>query len=152
MTTPEPKNAIAPAARWELWLKTLALIGALIGAGWTYRTYVETKEREFYEPFWTRKMELFLNVSQHASTMATATKLEDFVAARAAYWELFYGRLSMVEGEEVKQAMIQFSQLIPKGEPATLPVESLEQPAYRLTLALKKELGESWKKPFGELP
>jgi hypothetical protein len=32
-----------------------------------------------------------------------------------------------------------------------LPVTSLQQPAYRLTIELKKELNEAWRKPFSEL-
>ena len=140
---------------WELWLKTLTLIGVVIGAIWAYFTYTDTKQKEFYTTYWNTKLELFLETSKAASQVATATSVEDFNKARDKYWELFYGPLSLVEGDGVKKAMQVFSAHVPK-EPldssAQLPMKSLEQPAYRLTIELKKELGQAWRDPFSELP
>lgn len=150
MANAELKN-MTTAQRWELWLKALTLVGAIIAGWWTYQTYTETKEREFYTTYWNRKLELFLNTSQHASTLATTTDPEAFRTARANYLELFYGRLSLVEGESVKQAMMAFIPLIPAGDPPSLPLKELEQPSYQLTLKLKQELVDSWKNPFSEL-
>lgn len=150
MTNAEQKG-MTPAERWDVWIKSLTLAGAIIAGWWTYQTYTETKEREFYTTYWNRKLELFLSTSQYASTLATTTDLDTFRTARANYLELFYGRLSLVEGESVKQAMMVFIPLIPVGDPPSLPVKALEQPSYRLTLKLKQELADSWKKPFSEL-
>jgi len=140
---------------WELWLKTLTLIGLIIGAFWAFYTYTDTKEKEFYTQYWHTKLELFLETSGAASEMATTSSVDDFNKSRAKYWELYYGRLSLVEGEQVKGAMQAFSSNVPKEpiDPANdLPMKSLQQPAYRLTIALKKELGEAWRNPFSELP
>ena len=139
------------AEQWDVRIKILTLIGAIIAGVWTYRTYTEAKEREFYSLYWNRKFEFFLSTSQHASTMATTTDLESFRKARADYLELFYGRLSLVEGESVKEAMMAFIPLIPQSDSPKLPVTALQQPSYQLTIKLKKELSESWKRPFSEL-
>ena len=135
---------------WELTLKTLVLLGGLVAAVWAYFTYTDTKEKEFYTFYWNKKLELFLETSQAASQMATTESLEKFRQARSKYWELFFGRLSLIEGDPVKQAMQDFAPLVPSGDPH-LPLEELQQPAYKLTIALKKELLRSWKEPFSEL-
>jgi hypothetical protein len=85
--------------------------------------------------------------------MATTDSIEKFVAARTRYWKLFFGRLSLVEGQSVKKAMQAFATEIPHGEvkQEQLPFKELQQEAYRLTIALKKELGVAWREPFGEL-
>lgn len=136
---------------WELTLRTLVLFGGVATAIWAYFTYTDTKEKEFYTFYWNNKLELFLETSQAASKMATTKSIDEFRLARSKYWELFYGRLSLVEGDEVKKAMQFFSGQVPSGNEPDLPCEELEQPAYRLTIALKKELLRSWKEPFSEL-
>jgi hypothetical protein len=142
-----------PYKFWELVLKGLTLVGAVIAACWAYHTYSDTKEKEFYSVFWNTKLSLFLETSAAASAMATTESVEEFNKARTQYWGLFFGRLSLVEGKEVKQAMMSFSASIPTGSvtQGDLPLKSLQQPAYRLTLVLKEELGHAWQRPFGEL-
>ncbi len=141
---------------WELTLKTFFLIGGIATAVWAYFTYTDTKEKEFYTFYWNQKLELFLETSQAASTMATTGPVQEFLMARSKYWELFYGRLSLVEGDTVKNAMEEFSRLVPSGSTIELnqiefPRKELQQPAYNLTIALKQDLLSSWKDPFSEL-
>ena len=137
----------------ELVLKGLTLIGAVVAAIWAYHTYTDTKEKEFYSVFWNKKLSLFLETSSAASTMATTESINEFNNARTKYWELFFGRLSLIEGDAVKKAMELFSSNIPTGlvQENQLPLVSLQQPAYQLTIALKRELGIAWQDPFGEL-
>ncbi len=141
---------------WELTLKTFFLIGGVATAVWAYFTYTDTKEKEFYTFYWNKKLELFLETSQAASMMATTRSLEEFDQARSKYYELYFGRLSLVEGDTAKNAMEEFSSLVPSGpivelRHLTFPLKELKQPAYNLTIALKKELLSSWKDPFSEL-
>jgi hypothetical protein len=127
--------------------------GAVVAAIWGYHTYTDTKEKEFYSVFWNKKLSLFLETSSAASTMATTESINEFNNARTKYWELFFGRLSLIEGDAVKKAMESFSSSIPTGlgQEDQLPLVSLQQPAYKLTIALKRELGIAWRDPFGEL-
>jgi hypothetical protein len=138
---------------WDLVLKTLTFLALVVAAVWAYHTYTDTKEKEFYSAFWNQKVSLFLETSAAASTMATTESLDEFNKARTKYRELFFGRLSLVEGEGVKEAMKTFAPGVPAGQVTQkdLPLVSLQQPAYRLTLALKEELGTAWRKPFSEL-
>lgn len=135
----------------ELALRVVTLLLAVFGALWGFYTYKDTKEKEFYTYYWNQKLSLFLETSEAASTMATTLDDAEFREARSKYWELFFGRLSLVEGDRVKTAMEKFAKEIPETEPPELPVKDLRQPAYRLTLELKKELGAAWREPFSEL-
>ena len=138
-------------AKWELWLKTLALVGALVAAPWTIYVYSDTKEKEFYSDFWNKKMELYISVSEAASTLATTESQEEFTKARATFWGFYYGRLSVVEDDSVKKAMQEFSGHFPAaGAPTKLPLEK-GQEAYTLAIALKKDLLLAWQHPFHEL-
>jgi hypothetical protein len=139
---------------WELVLKGLTIIAAVVAAIWAYHTYGDTKEKEFYTTFWNAKLTLFLETSSAASTMATTQSVDEFNKARAKYFELFFGRLSLVEGSTVKAEMESFAGNVPAPgavEQKDLPLNALQQPAYRLTLVLKEELGRAWRKPFSEL-
>ena len=137
--------------KWQLWLKTITLCGVLIAAGWTLYVYSDTKKKEFYSAFWNKKMELYLGVSEAASTLATTESPEDFIRARAVFWGYFYGRLSIVEDESVKSAMQTFAGEFPeKGMPPHLPLDK-GQEAYCLAIALKYDLLRSGQRPFHEL-
>lgn len=137
----------------QIILQTFTVIGVVAGALWARFTYVDTKKKEFYTTFWNKKLELFLETSEVAAMLATASSVEEFNAARLQYTRLFCGRLSLVEGKEVKDAMKAFSRCLPNHEiePRDLPQDLLEGPAHSLTLALKDELGVAWQKPFGEI-
>ena len=71
--------------KWELWLKTITLFGVLIAAAWTLYVYSDTKEKEFYSVFWNKKMELYVGVSEAASTLATTESIEEFIEARSVF-------------------------------------------------------------------
>lgn len=138
----------------ELWIKTLTLVGVVIGGIWAAVTYVDIKEKEYYAEFWNKKMELFLRTSKAASTMAITNDLQEFNDARDDFWELYYGELSLVEGACVKKAMIVFSDCVPKKsikDKTALPLDKLSEPAYRLTRRLQEELANAWQAPFSEL-
>ena len=134
-------------------LRSLTIVSVIIAALWAYHTYTDTKEKEFYSTSWNAKLSLFLETSTAASTMATTESVEDFNEARKIYRELFYGRLSLVEGKSTKQAMELFFSKVPVGavDQSSLPFTSMAQAAYQLTLSLKQELGHAWQTPFGEL-
>jgi len=121
---------------WDLWIKSIALVGAIVGAGWTIYTYVDSKEKEFYSVFWNRKMDLYINVSEAASILATTDSLDEFIKRRAEFWGFFYGRLSIVEDDSVKVAMEAFTAYFPHEEiPQKLPL-GIGHQAYVLSLAL----------------
>jgi len=148
-------------SKLERWTKTLSLAGAVLtfagavaGGIWAIYTYDDAKKKEFYTAFWNKKMELFVRTANAASKMATTSSLVTFNNARAEYWEMFYGPLSLVEGSCVKRAMQVFSQCVPDKpltSPDKLPLSYLQQPSYRLAIRLKDELARSWQSPFSEL-
>jgi hypothetical protein len=137
----------------DIALKALTFLGLIVGAVWAGYTYIDTKEKEFYTTFWNQKLTLFMQTSEAASTMATTDSVDEFKKAQAKFWQLFYGQLSLVEGSDVKEAMQSFAGNVPKDsqELPKLPASAMQQPAYRLTLQLKEELGRAWRAPFGEL-
>lgn len=140
--------------KWELTLKTLTLCGVVVAAFWAVYTYQDTKARDYYSEFWNKKADYFLEASNAASTLGTASKITEFNNARQTFWRLFYGEMSLVEGSCVKKAMQTFSANVPKSpvdSDERLPRTDLQQPSYRLALMLRHELATGWEQPFSEL-
>ena len=137
----------------QLVLKALSFVALVVGGIWTVYTYVHTREKDFYSTYWNHKLELFMQTSAAASTMATTDSPVEFKKAQTTFWELYYGQLSLVEGSVVKEAMEDFADLVPdEGDPLpSLPATDLQDPAYDLTVQLKGELGSAWRAPFCEL-
>lgn len=141
---------------WNLYLKIFTLLAIIIGGLFAIYKFESTKEKEFYSTFWNKKLELYQRTSNAVATMATTSDINEYLIAKSDFLELYYGELSLVESLFVKENMQKFYcdllQVQGSGlnEPE-LPVTKLQQPAYKLSLALHTDLAMSWKEPFGEL-
>ena len=139
----------------DLLLKLGTLIGGAFAGVYAYRTYRDTKKVEYYRVFWNRKLELFLETSQAAAAMAMAQSPTEYSSARQNYFLLFFGRLSLVEGPKVKDAMVKFAKSIPPNDLKTFPFtpdqqSKLQDNAYELTIEMRNELISAWPEPFTE--
>jgi hypothetical protein len=63
-----------------------------------------------------------------------------------AFWQLYWGPLSVVEDRAVEAAMVEMGRLVPAHVPpaSELPVKSLGGPSYRLAHALRDLVLASW--------
>lgn len=139
------------AALWDVGLKFVGLVAGALGAAWAIYAYVDTKKKEFYGAFWRKKLDLYVEVSALASRLVTTKSADSYAAAYQEYFEFFYGRLSVVEGDAVISAMQRFAGQLPRDATGKLPLNDLRDQAYLLSLALKSDLFDSWRMPFQEL-
>ncbi len=70
--------------------------------------YVQTRQGEFRKRYWEEQMRWYSEATQAAATIATAASLEETVEARRTFWQLYWGKLALIESREVEQAMLAF--------------------------------------------
>src|SRR5215470_16265347 len=98
--------------------KTLKWIGAVVALGGlalgianylaTARRDAETRSLEARKQYLTRQLDLYTDATRAAAKLATAPKdSPEYDKARARFWELYWGELSMVENQGVEAAMKQ---------------------------------------------
>ena len=134
---------------YDILIKAVGALVVLIGVPLGLVKYFDTKRKEFYARFWDKRLEYYLRASKAASSIAVSRSDDNSDAARRDFWQLFFGEMSVVEDESVKEAMQSFGGDLELAKAGGKPYSALEQPAYRLSLACRESLRSSWNRPFG---
>jgi hypothetical protein len=116
--------------------------------------YSETRQRETKQPFLTRQLELYREVSNLTGTLSTTPKENaGFEEAQVRFWTLYYGELCLFEDRAVAQAMVNFGNVLcdytKTGKNHSVELQTL---ALKFNDACRYSLSKSWGVQLGELP
>jgi hypothetical protein len=122
------------------WILTLVTVGIGI---WQFTTQQKQANRQ---PFLQKQLELSFEATEAAARLATETDASEWEKARATFWRLYWGPLSIVEDPAVEDAMVKLGELVPsKPLPKPdLPMKSLQIPSYNLAHAVRDLVLNSW--------
>lgn len=140
----ELRRGAAWPGKVESWLKVLAPLGAMIAFGVGVLQYVVNNNNEFRKAFWKEQYTLYGEVCEHAAAISVAGGIDGAGESRVRFWKLYYGRLSILEHPEVKQAMMDYGSQLRKVEKGEASTESLQPWSYRLARACRESLRKTW--------
>ena len=155
---PKTIDAPAPAAgfNWDLMLKIIGAVCAVAGVVFGIYQYSERKD----ETKEARKYQHYIKATGIAAGFAQASSKEEAMEKRRQFWEIYNGELSLVEDENVKQAMMNFGGAIREWDkynsgasdfsaPSMFELEekngkpqTFDQLAYELSQACRQSLEE----------
>ena len=132
--------------------KILKWIGAVVALGGlalgivnylaTVRRDAETRNLEARKTYLTRQLDLYTDATRAAAKLATMPPdSAEYLKARARFWELYWGELSMVENREVEAAMKGMGDCLNR-QGGVCP--RLTQHSLDLAHACRRSLAESW--------
>jgi hypothetical protein len=127
--------------------KLLAVVGVIIGGGWTLYTYLHaradearTASLEARKPFQAQRLDLYIRATAAAATLATTTDPTERAKAEKDFWNLYWGPLSIVEDQQVEASMVRLGRCI--------RLKECEKPMQLLALDLdhdcRASLAEGW--------
>src|SRR5579864_4102035 len=88
------------------WCKIAATIGLVAGGCWTYVTWVKSATQEAQRPFFERRLEIYVETVSAVSTIATTNDPQTTGKdARAKFWTLYHGPMSLVQSPDMENAM-----------------------------------------------
>ena len=120
----------------------LTLVRAATGI-WQFTVQQSQANRQ---PFLQKQLELGFEATEAAARLATETNPEEWEKARARFWQLYWGPLSVVEDPTVESKMVDFGKLVPD-QPVNspkLPMSDLRDPSYELAHAVRDLVLASW--------
>ena len=102
----------------------------------------QANKRHFFE----QQLELCFDAVEAASRLASEIVPAEWEKARANFWRLYWGKLSIVEDRAVEAAMVALGKIIPTKpvESLKLPMTSLQSPSYKLAHAARDLVLHSW--------
>src|SRR5262249_151011 len=109
----EPTMAEAIAAVVQYW-PPIAFVITAAGAAWAIWQYQTTAWIEARRPFLQKQFEFAIEAVQAAAQLSTTTDREIFERAKVVFWELYWGRLAIVEDDKLEAAMVNFGEALPR--------------------------------------
>lgn len=137
---------------WDLLLKAITALFAVIGGSIGLWKYFDTSRKEFRKPYWERQLSLYFEVTAAASTLASidsgkidSSNREELRAqAQEKFWQLYYGPLEIVTDDDVTDAIVEFKECFLKRRAGDLTPRELEVKSLELARACRASIGESW--------
>jgi hypothetical protein len=138
------------------WLATAKpeTVVAVLTAAVSVWVFLMQQRQASRRPFLEKQLQISVEATDAASRLATATDPDEWERARQEFWQLYWGRLALVEDRAVEARMVEFGRLIPEG-PITrdqLPLTDLSVPSLLLAHAARAMVAKSWRKDLATLP
>jgi len=123
------------------WIGVLATL-ATLGSG-IYQ-YGHSKDQEFRRAFWEKRYQLYSDATDLAASIAIAENLASVAEERSKFWQLYYGKMSIVEDRAVYNAMVDFGKKLEPLENSGNTSPELKIFAYGLARACRESLKNTW--------
>jgi hypothetical protein len=97
-------------------------------------------------PFFQKQLEICFEAVDAAARLASETRPSEWEVARLTFWRLYWGVLSIVENQEMENAMVLLGQTVPREsvkEPE-LPMRALQAGSLALAHAARDLMSPSW--------
>ena len=106
--------------------------------------YADKKENEFKKVFWEKRFEFYEEATVLTATIAIAKDLDSVQSERQKFWTLYWGKLSMIEDQDVKDAMVNYGDSLEKQEKLGHIESNLKNLSYSLARACRNSLKKTW--------
>jgi hypothetical protein len=119
---------------------------AVVTAGFGIWQFTVQQRQANRLPFLQKQLELCFQATDTVSRLASETDPAEWEKARQAFWQLYWGPLSIVEDRAVESAMVHIGRLVPAQpiDAPELPMVVLAVPSYRLAHAARELVLKSW--------
>lgn len=102
----------------------------------------EAHAGQFKQRFWEARLDVYARATKAAAKIANAPKLMD--EDSRVFLELYWGELSILEDQQVVEAMIAFREQLDEVNEGKRTTTSLRNAAYALSQACRKSLQATW--------
>lgn len=116
----------------EVTSKILAMLAALVVAGWTMYTYFNARKAEARtaaiearKPFESKRLELYLDAASAAATIAKVKDPIRVAQAKDDFWRLYWGPLALVEDRSVEASMVKIGRCLQNDKDCGPGIEQL---------------------------
>jgi hypothetical protein len=137
--------------------KGTLVVGLILGSIWTLTQYFlhRAEEREIAaiearKPFLEKRFQVYNEVVLAAATIVTSADAAEVKRAKANFWILYSGPLTLVEDKEVRKALVTFGECIK--ESAKCDEQTLRERAETVAAFCRESIGEGWGVRFPHPP
>jgi hypothetical protein len=138
------KDTIEKEGTLEDWLKIVTTILAILAVVSGVLQYRATTNNDFKKTFWKEQVTLYQEVCAAAAAIAMSSDLKDSENDRRGFWRLYWGKLSIIEHPEVRDAMVAYGRQLYEVEYNNSKPHSLRQLSYHLARSCRSSLKKTW--------
>ena len=142
--TEELRNPAEKKSALDRWLKIGSAVVAFLTVAVGVYQYIATARNNFRKTVWAEQYALYQEATSAAAEIAMASRIQDVGETRSKFWHLYWGRLSILEHPNVKEAMVKYGNQLSVVEAGDAPPSSLRQLSYALARECRKSLEMTW--------
>ncbi|WP_413114089.1 hypothetical protein [Thaumasiovibrio sp. DFM-14] len=134
----------------DLIVKSTSAFFAIVTLAIGVYKYFHSVECNFRSPLWERQLQLYFEISEVVSTLATSSDTEEILSAEKLFWNLYFGPLLLVEDTGVESVVVEIALLleIPISD---RPQEKIKSLALKLGYECRNSISVRWRTSLPEL-
>jgi hypothetical protein len=126
----------------------ISAVVSVVGFRWGVFQYTNQQEknreltkREFMKPWLESQRDTYVEALSAAAAVANSRKPEDRITAEDKFWQLYHGRMILVETKKVSGAMIAFGDCIQLADNCT--TDAMNKNARALATAMAESMAQT---------
>jgi hypothetical protein len=123
----------------------IAAVGAAL---WALFQFIATRRLQARQPFLTKQLELYFRAASVVGQFAILKpENEEWRKNEEIFWELYWSELSVVESQEVEDAMVAVKEALEpyKASPTDKTRAALNETIYKLAHAIRDSIKRGWR-------
>ena len=139
--------------KWTFRLQCVSMAVIVIGGAIALWRYFDTTANEFKRPFWEKQIDLYVQASDAAATLAVAQPGAEWERAKLRFLVLYNGSLAIVEDKAIDSAMVRFKGKLEAFEQDPTPDtrEEMRKASLSLAHSFKESLAKDWKRKLRDM-
>ena len=129
------------------WIPTLTAFVGVLTFLFSAVQFSVNQAKANREPFLRKQMEVAFKASEAVAILASSENPKVWEQARSDFWMLYWGPLSIVEDQDVKDAMMELGGIVPPHPVADVKMVSMpdiQTKSYRLAKLMRTLMLKSW--------
>ena len=91
--------------RWSFVFQALAALSIIVGGAIGLWRYFDITTKQFQKPLWDRQIELYFELSNVSSTLASTHDYDEWISAKYKFFKLINGPMIIVQDNIVQKAI-----------------------------------------------
>jgi hypothetical protein len=104
----------------------------------------ESRENESKKKYWEEQNQTYKEAIEAASAIAVAASLEEVKSERKKFWQLYWGKMSLIETSAVEKAMVAFGSHLQSWEANKEKPLEIQNSAFVIAHCARKSLQKTW--------
>jgi hypothetical protein len=123
----------------------ISVIGVLAGIYFGLSQFNQQQESNRKQKYWEEQFTIYKEACEAAAAIAVAATMKEVETDRKNFWTLYWGRMSLIENQQVETAMANYGRQLELCEKGAAEPSSLKELSYKVAHSCRDSLKDTWR-------